>query len=112
VAVNLDREDFRLWVTSKEPDERIGTRRSAGWCPLAQWIRERTGNPCVSVAWNVAEGPVFSVGTILGGDFRSGRLGPWATRFLGAVDRDPRNGHGGVTAKEALTILDSLEVAA
>jgi len=110
--VTPDREGFRLWLVSKDPDERVGTRRSPGWCPLARWIRETVGasEVCVSGTHPDDLRVAASFRLTPSGPQRHVQL-PWANAFGLAIDRDRRSGQGGVTAKEALTLLDSLELA-
>jgi hypothetical protein len=92
--MNLDREDFRQWLVSKEPDEVVGVRRSLGDCPAVRY-----GADC-----GLSYQQVYNLS-------RTGGISGWLNTFMLGVDRNnewmlPRKP---ITAKEALTILDSLE---
>jgi len=99
--MNLDREDFRQWLASKEPDEPVGTESD---CPGDRWFSEGLGVEAIMGCFYVHL--PFSGKPISAPD--------WLRRFAAAVDdkHDPMgpDGWGNVTAKEALTILDSVEL--
>lgn len=98
----LDREDFRLWLAAKEPDEVVGVMQDPFSCGLATYLRARgmdTASVCVGW-WQPSEGQTER------------RLPEWATtweyRALRFADTDPEH-RGEITAKHALTILDGLD---
>lgn len=88
-SVNLDRESFRLWLSAKEPDEVVGTVTR---CPLEEWVSHPL-NIMAEKKYPDQE---------------------WIGAFVSSVDNTAGltggcDGWEYVTAKESLTILDSLE---
>jgi hypothetical protein len=108
----LDREEFRLWLATREPDEPVATESEwiASSCAAATYLRKSLGyesaNVGLSGSYAVCE--------------REHELGsescctvaphvlPWLREFVHSHD-DAMRGRDELTAKEALTILDSIE---
>lgn len=90
----LDHEEFRLWLATREPDEVVGVR-SAHDCAISTYLKEGLGFK------NAA-----TIGSHFYANDRDYPSPSWVPEFVYAHDEMPRRD---VTAKEALTILDSIE---
>lgn len=88
----LNREEFKSWLESIEPDAVVGFTGMAYACPIANFI----GNSaCVGA---------FAYESSLG----SAELPKWAQYFISAVDRRTKR-HAELTAEKALGILNTIE---
>lgn len=110
--MKLDREEFRAWLASKEPDEVVGLVSVVSQCPGSEWLKA-IGHPKTCVDY---DHPAYEDAPV-SGHLRSDVLAldqepapDWLAWFAYGIDDTADQGKG-ITAKEALTILDSLEVA-
>lgn len=85
--MELDRERFRQWLASKEPDEVVGLVRDAHRCPGATWLQECGQRMSITYSHSL--------------------LGTFAKALDEALDPDGED-YRSVTAKEALTVLDEV----
>lgn len=98
--MNLEREAFKAWLESKEPDDIVGFCGSVYKCPVAEYVRASTGAHYVKVAYDWA--------TIKQRKFypprAKGFVPPkWASEFASTVDDEATS--RGITARRALEIL-------
>lgn len=93
----LDREEFRMWLATREPDERVGLAATTWGCAVASYVEQ---------ALEYREVTVDEEGLKIGSPYRVFDLPDWAEEFI--ASHDDRRIADPVTAKEALTILDSI----
>jgi hypothetical protein len=97
----LDREEFRLWLVAKEPDEVVGVPVNGQGCAIANFVHEVIG---------LERGSICQDMYVFWSDPFVPARGPspwWAAKF---IDRfDAPHTKGPVTAKQALEMLDEID---
>jgi len=110
----VDREAFRSWLVSKEPDETVGKTNTPLGCPLSTYLETQYGRMCIvgSDSWRIvtfaSEFPAM--------DGNNHDLPDWARTFIHEIDSKIRQAPMSadwdgvyVTAKDALTTLDAID---
>lgn len=108
----LTREDFRLWLVAKEPDEYVGWGANATHCPGAEFLRE-LGDAMPVVHYSRLP-PEYCPAWL--SEFY---CPAWLSEFAAALDISVGQQYWKegrpitrqkVTAKQALAVLDAIEV--
>ena len=109
----MDREAFRSWLVSKEPDETVGKTNTPQGCPLSAYLETQYGRTCIvgSDSWKIVN---FSDMYAWNGNDHA--LPDWARTFIHEIDSKIRQAPMSadwdgvyVTAKDALTTLDAID---
>jgi len=103
----LDREEFRLWLATREPDEVVGGMVGNPGCAVEQYVEKALGFHDASAGFSC----IYAIdddGETVGQGWVS-----WMWGFVIAHDnlaaaKEEQDETGVITAKEALTILDSI----
>lgn len=100
----LLQEGFKAWLETKPPSQYVGVQRDPRYCPIATYLNE-TSKPLwgkyVVKGYSYYHTGIFS--------WVEDSTPAWAGLFIELVDVGKHDDP--VTAKEALTLLNSLEAA-
>lgn len=98
--MNITLKGFKVWLESKNPDDKVGSPNDSWGCPLYQYL-STLGYEQFALGTNI----IFFVD----GNIEPETLPNWAISFLPKIREVTLNGQFDASVKQCLNVVEKLE---